>query len=269
MLAAHVAVGFDLNATSGDSLKQHFKNDDNLAEITSILYTDGNDNRKPNEGEDDEAEFAVPSEKNEDQGEASSNFDSRRQAVKNQGLGGRRDSQVSAGSPSGAHGTAPVPTARGSLGVQSPSDKRSSARRKESQPRAGQSGRSQQEEPFQLKTTKTSPGSGQASKNQRLLKQAQRASMLKHAVQEVERDTKQRNAFDYNIMQERPPELESEAVSDDCIDDEFERNVGQSEDFQNFLNKYMQQKQRQAEKKVRDNFLELERCEYGPSPAIS
>ena len=31
----------------------------------------------------------------------------------------------------------------------------------------------------------------------------------------------------------------------------------------------MQQKQRLAEKKVRDNFLELERCEYGPSPAIA
>ena len=36
--------GFDLNATNGDSLKQHFKNEDNLAEITSILYTDANTN---------------------------------------------------------------------------------------------------------------------------------------------------------------------------------------------------------------------------------
>lgn len=50
--------------------------------------------------------------------------------------------------------------------------------------------------------------------------------MLKHAVQEVERDSKQRHAIDYNLMQARPPELESEAVSDDGIDDEFERNVG-------------------------------------------
>lgn len=67
-----------MNATSGDSLKQHFKNDENLAEITSIQYTEGNENKRHNEGEDDEAEFAVPSEKNEDQGEVSSNFDTRR-----------------------------------------------------------------------------------------------------------------------------------------------------------------------------------------------
>lgn len=211
----------------------------------------------------------MPSEKNEDQGEASSNFDGRRPAVKNQGLGGHREGPVSGGSPSGAGGVAKVATARGSLGMPSPSgDKRSSGKRQESLPRTRPSGRSQQEEPFQAKS---SPGSGQASKNQRLLKQAQRASLLKHAVQEVERDALQRkpSVIDYQRVQERPLELEPEAMSDDGIDDEFERNVGQSEDFQNFLSKYMQQKQRQAEKTVRDNFLELERCEYGPSPPMS
>lgn len=35
------------------------------------------------------------------------------------------------------------------------------------------------------------------------------------------------------------PVITTEGQSEDCIDDEFERNVGQSEDFQNFLNKYM------------------------------
>lgn len=46
MVAGHVAVGFDLNATSGDSLKQHFRNEENMAEITSIVCTEGNENRK-------------------------------------------------------------------------------------------------------------------------------------------------------------------------------------------------------------------------------
>lgn len=92
MLAGHVAVGFDLNATAGDSLKQHFRNEENMNEITSIVCTEGNENKKPNEQEDDDGEFEVPSEKHEDQGEASSNFDGRRQAVKNQGLGAYKDS---------------------------------------------------------------------------------------------------------------------------------------------------------------------------------
>ena len=40
------------------------------------------------------------------------------------------------------------------------------------------------------------------------------------------------------------PAIATEGQSEDCIDDEFERNVGQTEDFQNFLSKYMQQKLR-------------------------
>lgn len=117
--------------------------------------------------------------------------------------------------------------------------------------------------------TRGTQGHGQTTKNQKLLKQAQRASLLKHAVQEVGKDAIPKNVVDYKVKEERPPELESEEMPEDCIDEQFERDVGQSEDFQNFLNKYMQQKQRQAEKKVRDNFLELERCEYGPSPALA
>ena len=113
-------------------------------------------------------------------------------------------------------------------------------------------------------TKSTSSIIGQAMKNQELLYQAQRASMLKHAIQEVERDVQQRHMV-ADIDLPLPP-ITTEGQSEDCIDDEFERNVGQSEDFQNFLNKYMQQKLRQAEQKVKDNFLELEQCEYGSSP---
>ena len=50
--------------------------------------------------------------------------------------------------------------------------------------------------------------------------------MLKHAVQEVGRDALPRHVIDYKLMQERPPELESEDMPEDCIDDQFERDVG-------------------------------------------
>jgi len=108
-----VAMGFDLNATSGDSLRHHFQHDENFGDITSILYTDGNENRKQIEGDDDDGEFDVPSEKNEDQGEASSNFDSRRKTLRNQGLG-CRDGLSSGGQPTYVNSLVQVLNTQGS-----------------------------------------------------------------------------------------------------------------------------------------------------------
>lgn len=69
--------------------------------------------------------------------------------------------------------------------------------------------------------------------------------MLKHAILEVERDAQQ---WQMGSDKQVPvPEIENEINLEVGVDDEFDRNIGQSEDFQNFLNKYMQQKLRQAE----------------------
>ena len=103
---------------------------------------------------------------------------------------------------------------------------------------------------------------GQAFKNQELLWQAQRASMLKHAILEVEKDAQHKHLLPH-IAHMKLPEIDTALAAENGIGDEFERNIGQSEDFQNFLNKYMQQKLMQVEKQVQDNFKKMEKGSYG------
>lgn len=53
--------------------------------------------------------------------------------------------------------------------------------------------------------------------------------MLKHAILEVERDNQQ---WQIGSDKQVPvPDIENELNLEECIDDEFDRNIGQSEDF--------------------------------------
>jgi len=50
--------------------------------------------------------------------------------------------------------------------------------------------------------------------------------MLKQAAQEVERSSQLKRAADHEVVQDQPEDLDSDAMSADGIDDEFDRNVG-------------------------------------------